>query len=130
MRTKKYIKDKHNKSKKIKKIAKTVESEDRSHKRFVPNFDVQYVSDEAGWYKNLTLKASKNGVWTESLVGKPIVKLEYFDGDLVLNLKYNHGSYKLEFPVFVLHDIAIAASILNEFNDKHMFGKVKMKKKK
>ena len=121
---------KHKALKKIKKVAKIVESSDRSHKTFVPHFDVKYTADEPGWYKNLTLTASEGGTWTQSLVGKPVVTLEYFDGDCVLNLKYNHDSYKLEFPVFVLHDIAVVASVLNEFNENHMFSKVKMKKKK
>lgn len=130
MKTKKEIKKQYKKCKKIVKKAKIVESIDRSHKTFVPHFDVKYIADDRGWYKNVTLTASEGGTWTKDLVSKPVVILEYFDGDCVLNLEYNHDSYKLEFPLFVLHDISVAASVLNEFNDNHMFNKVKMKKKK
>lgn len=127
---KKQIKKQYKKCKKIVKKAKIVESSDRSHKTFVPHFDVKYTADDRGWYKNLTLTASEGGTWTQSLVGKPVVTLEYFDSVCVLNMEYAHDSYKLEFPIFVLHDISVAASVLNKFNDNHMFSKVKMKVKK
>lgn len=106
-----------------------VESMDVSDKTFVPFFDVNYLSDVAGWYTKIEMVASKDGTWNEDLVGKPVVTLQYFDGDIVLNLKYKHDSYKIELPIFALHDVAIAAELLNKMSKNRMFTKVKMKKK-
>lgn len=130
MATKKQIIKNHKKSKKVNKIAHLFESVDRTYRTFTPLFEAHYTSDTCGWYKKLVLKASKGGSWTKDLVGRPIVALEYFDGDCILNLKYDNEKYKIKLPVFALHDIATAASVFNEFNEKHMFTKVKMKKKK
>lgn len=124
------IMKKHKDEEKIKKTATLVESTDRSHRTFVPFLDVDYTSDKAGWYKKLELIASKDSAWSESLVGKPVVTLEYFDGDVVIKMEYLHDSYEIQIPIFALHDMAIAAEVLNKFNENHMFTKVKMKTKK
>jgi len=124
------IKENHKKTKKISKRAKVVSSIDRSQKVFEPLFDVKYRADIQGWYKKLELIASKEGSWVDSLESKTIVTLEYFDGDIVLQLNYRGANQKIEIPLDVLHNIAIAAEVLNKMEDGHVFTKVKMKTQK
>lgn len=127
---KKHALKKHKETKKIKKRAKISSAADINGTRFHPNFEAKYIADIQGWYKKLQLFAAKDAGWTNELFGKATITLESFDGDIVLDMKYLRGEYKMQFPLFVLYDIVIAAQALNTFNNGYMAPKNKMKIKK
>lgn len=129
-KTKEEIKNLSKKNKRYTKKAKILESVSMNGGDYVETFNATLTGDKGGWYKKLTMNASENGTWSKELVGKDLVTLEYFDGNVVISLKYNKTKQKIRLPLCYLHDIVVAASLLNAFEDNRVFAKSKVRFKK
>lgn len=126
MGRKKDIKQKSKLEHQFKKTAIISEVRSLTGSVFSSLFNVEMIGDIRSWYKKLELIAHENSTWTESLIGKPLVTVEYFDADIKITLDYISYKKILKMPLYVLGDICIAAEAMNILSGNKIFSEKKI----
>lgn len=115
MRTKKQIKENSNKLDKVYHIAEILEDVSFSgNGRFEPAYKVRACKDSHGWYTRLDLIATGQQ-WNKELVGKALVSIRAYDGDVVVKLYSTSTKKEFEVPYFMFADMILAGNLMRKF---------------
>jgi len=120
MRTKKEILANHKAEEKV--LVTKAEIFEVDGSREIPEFDMEMVEDNRGWYKKLTLKASthEDSQWYSDVKGTERIILEDFDLDTVITLPKTkvREEQKIELSFCDLCDIITAFMAWNKLYEK------------